>query len=80
MNVKDIYPLDRRIMYCKKCGSKLHWDSLFVNLICSKCGKKHDPIEIRDRMWKSESSFDSDRTKYDKESDKNGILQIDIGW
>ena len=44
---------------------------------CEKCGKSHDPIEIRDRMWKREDSF-RDREEYDKASDKDGILQINI--
>jgi DNA-directed RNA polymerase subunit M/transcription elongation factor TFIIS len=44
-------------MFCKKCGSRLLWAQDFSELVCSKCGKRHDPIEIRDRMWKKESEF-----------------------
>ena len=51
------YPLDRKIMHCKKCGGMLKWDPDFSSLNCTRCGKRHDPIEIRDRMWKDESTF-----------------------
>lgn len=52
-----IYPLDDRIMYCKKCGNKLIWNKYFTKLVCSHCAKEHDPIEIRDRMRKVESTY-----------------------
>ncbi len=53
-----IFPIDRKIMRCRSCGSPLVWNSLFSKLKCSKCGSEHDPIEIRDRMRKKESDFD----------------------
>jgi hypothetical protein len=54
-----IYPIDRRIMHCKKCGSPLVWNNNFTKLMCSKqtCKFSHDPIEIRDRMKKKETDF-----------------------
>ena len=64
-----IYPLDRRIMFCKKCGNKLKWNVNFDKLLCVACGKEHNPIEIRDRMWKAEDSF----TDYDFEFEGDDI-------
>lgn len=55
-----IYKIDRGIMNCRACGSPLKWDNMFYRLICSKCGKEHDPIEIRDRMRKSEDEFEEE--------------------
>ena len=52
-----IYPLDRKIMHCTKCGSSLQWDRDYSELVCSKCGKTHKPIDIRDRMWKDAENF-----------------------
>lgn len=52
-----IYPIDRKIMFCSKCGAHLVWKSDFSALRCPKCGKVYDPITIRDRMWKKESDF-----------------------
>jgi hypothetical protein len=70
-----IYPIDRKIMYCKICGGKLKWNSNFSMLRCPNCGREHDPIEIRDRMWKKEESF-KDRSDYDKASNKDGIIEV----
>lgn len=61
-----IYPIDRKIMYCTKCGSTIRWNNDFSALICDKCRKHFDPIEIRDRMWKKESDF----VPYDKNTEK----------
>lgn len=52
-----VYLLDPKIMYCKKCGEKLVWNKYFTKLVCCKCAKEHDPIEIRDRMRKKENKF-----------------------
>lgn len=52
-----IYPIDMKIMFCTKCGGKLVWTQDYSALKCVNCGKLHDPIEIRDRMWKKESQF-----------------------
>lgn len=35
------------------------WSSNFTVLLCRKCKKDHDPIEIRDRMRKKETDFHS---------------------
>lgn len=75
MNINDIYPIDRKIMFCKMCGGKLAWNRNFSALRCSKCGREHDPIEIRDRMWKKAESF-KDRSRYDKALNKDGVLEI----
>ena len=53
-----IYPLDEKIMHCKKCGADLKWNKFYTKLVCSKCGKEHDPIEIRDRMKKKKSTLE----------------------
>ena len=52
-----LYPIDEKIMHCRKCGGKLVWNKNFTQLICAKCSKAHDPIEIRDRMKKKETDF-----------------------
>lgn len=49
-----IYPKDEKIMFCKKCGSHLKWNPDFSALNCTRCGKAHSPLEIRDRMWNSD--------------------------
>ena len=72
-----LYPLDEKIMFCRKCGSHIHWNASYSSLLCSRCGRKHDPIEIRDRMWKSESSFKRREIKMEGE-DENGVLVLDI--
>ena len=68
-----VYPLDRKIMHCKKCGGTLKWDPDFASLNCTRCGKRHDPIEIRDRMWKDESTF-VPRTK--EEMDEYLVIEV----
>ncbi len=52
-----IYPFDPKLRFCKKCGSRIKWNPDYTTLICTKCGKEHDPIDVRDRMWKKESQF-----------------------
>ena len=52
-----IYPIDRKIMFCLKCGGRLKWKPDYTALTCTKCGKVHDPITVRDRMWMPETSF-----------------------
>ena len=52
-----IYKRDPKIMFCRKCGSPIRWNKDFTKFNCIKCGREHDPIDIRDRMWKSEDSF-----------------------
>jgi NADH pyrophosphatase NudC (nudix superfamily) len=73
---KDIYPKDEKIMFCKKCGSPIQWNSNYDKLICTRCGRRHDPIEIRDRMWKAEESF-IPREPIEGE-DENGVLVLDV--
>jgi hypothetical protein len=70
-----IYPIDRKIMFCKMCGGKLVWNRNFSMMRCAKCGREHDPIEIRDRMWKKAESF-KDRSRYDDALNKDGVLEI----
>ena len=74
-------------MFCKKCGGKLKWNMNFDKLICSSCGKEHNPIEIRDRMWKSLDSFSDydfefeegyNKKKKGKKNKDEGMLTIDI--
>ena len=52
----------------------LDWDDNFTHLVCTnpKCRKKHDPIEIRDRMRKKETDFHV----YDNIPE--GILKINV--
>lgn len=46
-------------MRCLKCYSELRWNADFSSLICVKCGRKHSPIDIRDRMRKKAEYFDA---------------------
>ena len=71
-----IYPIDPKIMFCKKCGSRIQWNANYDKLVCTRCGRRHDPIEIRDRMWKKESSF-KPREKMEGENE-DGVLVINI--
>ena len=64
-------------MFCKNCGSRLAWTKDFTTLKCVKCGKAHDPIDIRDRMWKKEGTFARDKIK-DLELNEKGELDIEI--
>lgn len=69
-----LYPIDLKIMHCRRCGALLDWDSNYVKLVCTnpKCKKPHDPIEIRDRMRKKETDFHV----YDNIPE--GILKINV--
>ena len=51
----------------------LKWNPDFSALTCVKCGKSHDPIEIRDRTWKDESTF-IPRTK--AEQDEMLVIEV----
>ena len=62
-------------MFCKKCGHKIAWNSNYEKLVCTRCGAKHDPIEIRDRMWKDEKSFSPRK----REKLPEGELTIQLG-
>ena len=44
-------------MFCLKCGGRLKWKPDYTALTCTKCGKVHDPITVRDRMWMPETAF-----------------------
>ena len=44
-------------MHCKSCGGNLIWNRNYTELLCEKCKRAHDPIEIRDRMKKKETDF-----------------------
>ena len=82
-----LYPLDRKIMFCKKCGSKLEWSVNFDVLKCSRCGTQYNPIDVRDRMWKSVDSFTDADFEYDESSNDSskkkkkkdtGMLRLDL--
>ena len=73
-----IYPIDRRIMHCIECGGSLKWDSKFINLVCPKCHMKHDPIDIRDRMWRDENDFEREN-KAREERKKRGLVTLNLG-
>lgn len=75
-------------MFCRKCGGKLRWNLNFERLICESCKKEHNPIEIRDRMWKDINSFTDYDFEFDensgkkkkkkKKDDDDGMLTIDL--
>jgi predicted RNA-binding Zn-ribbon protein involved in translation (DUF1610 family) len=65
--------IDRKIMNCRACGHPLKWNNMFTTLVCSKCGREHDPIELRDRMRKDENDFTYD------EGPEDGPLEIRVG-
>jgi hypothetical protein len=73
-----LYPIDRKIMHCTQCGGQLRWDSQFFRLVCTKCREKHDPIDIRDRMWKDEGDFEKE-LKQKKEREKRGLVVLNLG-
>lgn len=78
MNINDIYPIDKRIMHCRKCGANLEWNNNFTKLLCSNqhCKCSHDPIEIRDRMKKKETDFKHLEKLYEEYGD--GPLRITV--
>ena len=58
-------------------------------LKCVSCGKAHNPIEVRDRMWKSLDSFteadfeyegdtDVDKKGKKKKKKNDGMLVLDL--
>jgi hypothetical protein len=73
-----VYPIDHRIMHCTECGGDLKWDTKFTNYICTKCKTKHDPIDIRDRMWRDEDDFERE-VKAKEERKKRGLVTLNLG-
>lgn len=71
-----LYPIDRKIMRCRNCGSPIAWNRNYTALVCqnSKCKRVHDPIEIRSRMLKKETDFDDLREKFGE-----GPLVLELG-
>ena len=71
-----LYPIDRKIMRCRNCGSTISWNRNYTALICDnpKCKKAHDPIEIRGRMLKKETDFTDLREKFGE-----GPLVLELG-
>ena len=71
-----LYPLDRKIMRCRNCGSTISWNKNYTALICDnpKCHKAHDPIEIKTRMDKKETDFIDIREKFGE-----GPLVLELG-
>lgn len=83
-----IYPIDRKIMFCESCSSKLIWNTDYSELVCSSCGKKYHPVKIKYRMDVDEKDYlyykkdDTDtisndkplklKVNFDKSSKKDG--------
>lgn len=50
---------DPRMMYCRKCGGELLYDSYYDKLYCRQCTNKYNPIEIMSRMSLRQEDFDA---------------------
>ena len=52
-----IYPIDRKIMFCERCGGKLVWNTDYSQLLCEACKSKYDPVKIKYRMDIDEDDY-----------------------
>lgn len=51
------YRKDPKIMFCESDGTSLTYDENFVNLVCPKCGRKYNVIDLKYRMDISEEDY-----------------------
>ena len=61
-------------MFCESDGGGLHYDENYVNLVCEKCGRKYNVIDLKYRMDISEEEY-----KEQEERNKNIKGKMIIG-
>ena len=73
------YRKDPKILFCESDGAPLVYDENYVNLVCTKCGRKYNVVDIKYRMDISEEEYEEQKNTKIKGKMVIGLRGVNTG-